>query len=147
MLMTRGVRETAVYASDLEASAQFYEDNLGLPVLLRLPRLVALDAGAGGVLLVFKKGGTLEDIVDERGVIPAHDAQGRLHFALTIATKDLLAWRAHLAARGIEIVGEYRWPRGGVSLYFHDPDGHLVELATPGLWANEAGLPGAPAQL
>ena len=29
-----------------------------------------------------------------------------------------------------------KWPRGGESLYFRDPDGHLVELATPGLWAN-----------
>jgi len=25
--------------------------------------------------------------------------------------------------------------RGGHSIYFRDPDGHLLELATPGLWA------------
>jgi catechol 2,3-dioxygenase-like lactoylglutathione lyase family enzyme len=27
------------------------------------------------------------------------------------------------------------WPLGGTSLYFRDPDGHLLELATPGIWA------------
>ena len=27
-----------------------------------------------------------------------------------------------------------KWPRGGESVYFRDPDGHLLELATPGLW-------------
>ena len=27
------------------------------------------------------------------------------------------------------------WERGGQSIYFRDPDGHLVELATPGIWA------------
>ncbi|MDQ3753396.1 MAG: glyoxalase, partial [Acidobacteriota bacterium] len=29
----------------------------------------------------------------------------------------------------------YKWNRGGTSLYFRDPDNHLLELATPGLWA------------
>jgi len=28
-----------------------------------------------------------------------------------------------------------KWSRGGESLYFRDPDDHLVELATPGIWA------------
>jgi catechol 2,3-dioxygenase-like lactoylglutathione lyase family enzyme len=36
---------------------------------------------------------------------------------------------------GVSIEGEMEWPRGGTSLYFRDPDGHLVELATPGLWS------------
>ena len=27
------------------------------------------------------------------------------------------------------------WRRPEHSIYFRDPDGHLVELATPGLWA------------
>jgi catechol 2,3-dioxygenase-like lactoylglutathione lyase family enzyme len=35
----------------------------------------------------------------------------------------------------VSIEGEMKWPRGGTSLYFRDPDGHLVELATPGLWS------------
>ena len=41
---------------------------------------------------------------------------------------------SRLAEQGVETVGEYRWPRGGTSLYMRDPDGALVELATPGLW-------------
>ena len=32
-------------------------------------------------------------------------------------------WRTRLARREIALAGEYRWPRGGTSLYFRDPDG------------------------
>jgi catechol 2,3-dioxygenase-like lactoylglutathione lyase family enzyme len=35
---------------------------------------------------------------------------------------------------GIAIEGRTNWRRGGISIYFRDPDGHLLELATPGLW-------------
>jgi catechol 2,3-dioxygenase-like lactoylglutathione lyase family enzyme len=27
-----------------------------------------------------------------------------------------------------------QWEGGGTSLYFRDPDGRSVELATPGIW-------------
>ena len=37
-------------------------------------------------------------------------------------------------ALGIAIESRVTWERGGVSLYFRDPDGRSVELATPGLW-------------
>jgi hypothetical protein len=29
-----------------------------------------------------------------------------------------------------------KWEAGGESIYFRDPDEHLVELATPGIWPN-----------
>jgi len=39
-----------------------------------------------------------------------------------------------LIAQGIRIESKVTWPAGGQSLYFRDPDNHLVELATPGIW-------------
>jgi catechol 2,3-dioxygenase-like lactoylglutathione lyase family enzyme len=36
----------------------------------------------------------------------------------------------------VAIEGRVDWPRGAKSIYFRDPDGHLLELGTPGLWPN-----------
>ena len=47
------------------------------------------------------------------------------------------SWRSGsgiCAERGVAIEGATNWSRGGRSIYFRDPDGHLLELATPGLW-------------
>jgi catechol 2,3-dioxygenase-like lactoylglutathione lyase family enzyme len=129
-----GLLETSLYARDLERTATFYRELFGLRTLIDSPRLVAFDVAQRSVLLVFQAGATEDDIVDARGTIPGHDGGGRLHLALSIASKDLDGWRKRLAGRGVKVVGEYRWPRGGVSLYFRDPDEALVELATPGLW-------------
>jgi catechol-2,3-dioxygenase len=130
------ILETSLYAKELAVTARFYATVLGLPVMLDTPRLVAFDAGQKSVLLVFQEGATGEDVTTDGGVIPGHDGTGRLHVALGIPPASLETWRTHLASHGIEVIGEMRWPRGGTSLYVHDPDGHVVELATPGLWPN-----------
>jgi catechol 2,3-dioxygenase-like lactoylglutathione lyase family enzyme len=129
-----GVLETSLYARELERTAAFYRNLFGFKALVDSPRLVAFEITKRSVLLVFQSGSTEDDILDARGKIPGHDGAGRLHLAFSIAREDLDAWRNRLFQNGIELVGEYRWPRGGVSLYIRDPDGALVELATPGLW-------------
>jgi catechol 2,3-dioxygenase-like lactoylglutathione lyase family enzyme len=129
-----GVLETSLYAGDLKRTATFYRDLFGFKALVDSPRLVAFEIAQRSVLLVFQAGATEQDVVDPGGTIPGHDGRGRLHLAFSISADDLDAWRKRLSERGVDIVGEYRWPRGGVSLYMRDPDGALVELATPGLW-------------
>ncbi len=129
-----GLLETSLYARDLNRTAAFYRDLFGFRALIDSPRLVAFDVAERSVLLVFQSGSTEDDVVDARGRIPGHDGRGRPHLALSIATEDLDAWRSRLIERSVEVVGEYRWPRGGTSLYIRDPDDALVELATPGLW-------------
>ena len=129
-----GILETSLYVRDLTRAAAFWEGVMGLPPLAADARFRACDAGNHGVLLLFLDGATAETVHLPGGSIPPHDGAGRLHLAFAIAANDLAAWEAHLAAHDVVIEGRTDWPRGGRSLYFRDPDGHLVELATPGLW-------------
>lgn len=133
-----GLLETALYVSDMARSVAFFRDLLGLKVMVGSDRLTAFDAGRGGVLLLFPEGGATHDVTSDRGVIPGHDGRGPLHMAFAISADALEGWRTHLAANNVPSRGEMHWPRGGTSLYFEDPDGHVLELATPGLWPNES---------
>jgi len=38
-------------------------------------------------------------------------------------------------AAGITIELRKTWKYGGEALYFRDPDGHLLEVVTPGVWS------------
>ena len=129
-----GVLETGLYVDDLEKARRFYEDVMGLRPIFGDRRMSAYDAGGRSVLLLFERGGSLEPIETPGGSIPPHDGSGPLHFALAISEADLAGWQDHLTAAGVVIEGRTHWPRGGTSVYFRDPDGHLVELASPGLW-------------
>jgi catechol 2,3-dioxygenase-like lactoylglutathione lyase family enzyme len=128
------VLETALYVDDLERAARFYESVLGLSVLTSDARFQAYDVGGRSVLLLFQRGATLETVRMTGGTIPPHDGHGPLHIAFAIAADELLAWERRLEEAGLPIEGRTTWPRGGHSLYVRDPDGHLLEFATPGLW-------------
>ena len=130
-----GVIETALYVDDLARAVGFYRDVLGLAALNQDARFAAFDVGGRSVLLLFKRGATLETVHLPGGTIPPHDGHGPLHIAFSVTSDELPAWETRLAEQGVAIEARTAWPRGGHSIYFRDPDNHLLELVTPGVWA------------
>lgn len=128
------VLETALYCDDLAGAANFYRDVLGFGVHFADDRLVALDAGGATVLLLFRRGASAKGVAFPEGFIPPHDGSGPAHVAFAVDAGSLDAWERRLTEAGIEIESRVTWRRGGNSIYFRDPEGHSVELATPGVW-------------
>ncbi len=143
------VVETCLHVADVETSARFYERIFGFERMAGDDRFCALavtpkasrekheaPCAWRSVLLLFLRGGSVQPIAVPGGLIPPHDGAGRLHFAFAIPAEDFEPWQERLAELGVAIESHVRWESGGQSLYFRDPDDHLVELATPGIWPN-----------
>jgi catechol 2,3-dioxygenase-like lactoylglutathione lyase family enzyme len=125
---TDGILESSLYVGDLARSVRFYQETFGFGVISEFgDRGCAMNAGARQVLLLFKKGAS-------RATPTPHDGDGELHLAFAIASTEFSDWEAWLAEKGIAIEEKKKWDLGGWSLYFRDPDRHLLELATPGTW-------------
>ena len=86
-----------------------------------------MKAGDPHVLLLFKKGAS-------RDIQSPHDGDGELHIAFAIDTAELSNWESWLAQKGIPVEEKRSWPAGGQSIYFRDPDRHLLEVVTRGTW-------------
>lgn len=136
MPKVNGLLETAIYAEDPQRTAAFYMQIFGFEVLLESDRLIALDVSGRSVLLIFKSGATKEPFDTPGGTIPGHSGSGTTHFAFSIAADDVQSWRQCLQSKGIMVESSVKWPGGAESLYFRDPNNHLVELITPGFWRN-----------
>lgn len=126
-----GILETSLYVQNVAQSLEFYQRVLGFELIdasdekiTDQTRLCALRAGDRDVLLLFKKGGT-----------PDTDATGSIHVAFGIARSDLTAWEQWLRREGVAIERRKTWKYGAQALYFRDPDGHLLEVVTPGVWS------------
>ena len=126
-----GILETSIYVASPARSADFYRRVFGFTVigpdgteLDDNTRLCAMRAGDRSVLLLFKKGGT-----------PDTDATGAIHVAFGISRGEVPAWEKWLGKQGIAIESRRKWNYGGEALYFRDPDGHLLEVVTPGVWS------------
>lgn len=136
MLRIERVLETALYVEDIGRSVDFYQRVLGFGVLSKSgERLAAMDVGGAHILLLFKAGATANDVNIPGGRIPGFDGGGNGHVAFPISREERGAWEKRLAEHRIAIESTVNWERGGQSIYFRDPDGNLLELATPGVWA------------
>jgi len=134
-LQIHGILETCINVSNMNRARTFYHSLFGFEIMASDERFCAFRVGQD-VLLLFVEGSSDKPIRLEGGTVPPHDTLGAGHFAFAISTELISTWQSLLRDRGIKIESEVRWERGGVSLYFRDPDNNLVELATPGIWAN-----------
>ncbi|BEV00400.1 VOC family protein [Novosphingobium olei] len=132
-----GIHHAAYRCRDAKETVEWYERMLGMRYVTAFaedhvpstgaydPYMhVFLDAGNGNVLAFFE--------------LPQQPEMGRdpntpawvQHLAFRVADMDaLLAAKAHLEAHGVDVLGP---THHGVfqSIYFFDPNGHRVELAT-----------------
>ena len=131
-LQSQGVHHVTIVGAKRRVSIDFWEGVLGMPFVFEQPNLdneaeshLYFDPGDGRLVTVFTN--------EEREAVgpPADDKDpGRVHhlaFSVSKATVDQVA--ARLDARGIRHSGVK--DRGFMdSIYFHDPLGLLIELAS-----------------
>ena len=113
--------ETALYVDDMARAVFFFETVLGLPLMEHGERVTAFEVSRQGVLLIFKKGASVEDMPEPAGIVPGHDGTGPVHMAFAIAAESYEPWLSHLMAHNVKLRGEMLWQRGGRSIYFRGP--------------------------
>lgn len=129
-MQINGILETCLYVDDLAAAERFYATVLGLRCVGRQP----------GRHVFFRCGDRMLLLFDPRGVgredseTPSHGAHGPAHIAFAVEESDVAGWQAQLTRHGVPIEKLVDWPQGGRSLYFRDPAGNSLELATPRIW-------------
>lgn len=144
-MIIKGCDHIGIQVRDVEASARFYEENLGFKRIDRwsmsqpyVQKVVGYYPDVTLEIELLGIPGTdvfLEILeyhnIDGKAVDPATGNPGTAHFCLFV--DDLDALYTDLAAKGVEFVSEPQSPtvgpnKGGKLVYMKDPDGIRVEL-------------------
>ena len=131
MLKPSGILEACLYTTDLDAAEDFYREVVGLEVYSRDPGRDVFFRCGECMFLVFNPARTSRN---GDSAVPLHGAKGPGHVAFRIQEEEIKGWKKRLGDCGVGIEQEILWPGGGRSLYFRDPAGNSVELATARLW-------------
>jgi glyoxalase family protein len=139
-MITKGFHHITLVAAEAARTIAFYRDLLGIS-------LIAQQSGTDEApsMLYFgndaREPGTLLVVAERPHVANGRPGAGGIHhFALTVETPEAqLMWKRRLQDHGVPVSGPYNrgWFR---SIYFADPDGQIVEIATrgPGYALDEA---------
>ncbi len=122
------IRETVLYARNLDEVERFYSDILGLEVYSRKEGAFVFFRVGDGMLLIFNP-----DYTRRNESVPPHGCDGQGHVAFDTAGYSIGEWVRYLRSKGIEIEKTVEW-KGGRSIYFRDPAGNSVEIIEPGIW-------------
>ena len=130
-LVTQGFHHVTMVAASARRTLAFYRDLLGL-----VPRTADADGSGGFPLLLGDAAGTPGTLLTFYEWANAPRGRpgigGVHHTALGVQSEEaLLKWKRRLADHGVHTSGPY--DRGYfTSLYFRDPDGQIMEIATAG---------------
>lgn len=124
--------------ADLEASLAFYRDGLGLPTKgiigteFEDGAVVFIEMGGGLILALYP----LDSLAKEAGLAVADPSPATFSLGHNVASAAevdaVMAQAAAAGARVASLARERFW--GGYAGYFHDPDGHLWEVAWNPAW-------------
>jgi catechol 2,3-dioxygenase-like lactoylglutathione lyase family enzyme len=121
MLETKGLVHFTIPVTDIEKSARFYGEILGMRILEKTPRMVFLKCG--GDYIILGKGAA--------AAVPVSDTDTTIHHAFKVGTEEFDDCVEFLRKSGVQVVRTEERPDGifiGRSAYFRDPDGNFLEI-------------------
>jgi len=135
-----GLVETALFVDDLAQGIAFYEQVLGLEKIKESNTGCVFRVAAQRYFLLVLRDAAQTPNKTTNGTVlppcalPEQSGRGPGHVAFGVSSDAFDSWRTRLTKHGIEVLSEVTWEHGARSLYFRDPDRHLIELATAGIW-------------
>ena len=131
-MFSSGFSEIVLMVEDVEESASFYRDVVGLsPNTEPTKEWAWFWAGSPGQSqrLALHKGSLL---FEDQSPHPDGERWGHIHYAFRVTRDKLQEAVDHVKSFGIEVYGPRRfdWMKA-TSYYFYDPDGNMLEWWSP----------------
>lgn len=130
-MQLQGLHHVTAIVSDLDRTTAFYRDVLGLALTAQEDN--PDDPGSRHFWFGDAQGapGTLVSFMEYPQMGEAREGRGGVHhFAFSVGSaEEQVAWRDYLRGRGVPCSEVFERGRFK-SIYFRDPDGNLLEIAT-----------------